>query len=85
MINNVLISKSDLKVVNPKSKRENLPFSKTPPKKMIGAINSRNIRLMDEVTKKFSGDLNMVYDELGNSLVGIAAITGDHKMINILI
>ena len=53
--------------------------------KIFKAINTKNIGLMDDILKRYQGDLNMIFDCDSNSLIGLAAMHGDFRMIQILL
>ena len=52
---------------------------------MNQAIINRNTGLMEDILRRYQGNINVVVDEDGNSLLIQAAMNGDYKMCDILL
>lgn len=52
---------------------------------MFEAVTENNVGLMDDILKRYSGELDDIVDDYGNSLPALAAIQGDYQMIQLLL
>ena len=53
--------------------------------RMHQAILTRNTGLMEDILRRYQGNIDVVKDEMGNSLLIMAAMNGDFKMCEILL
>lgn len=45
---------------------------------MFEAVTENNVGLMDDILKRYSGELDDIVDDYGNSLPALAAVQGDY-------
>jgi ankyrin repeat protein len=52
---------------------------------MTRAVLIGNACLMDDILKRYNGEVDDILDEYGNTLLTLATINGDHKMVQLLL
>ena len=53
--------------------------------RMLQAIETKNTGLMEDILKRYQGDIDSIRDEEGNSLLIMASNKGDYEMCDILL